>query len=277
MPIRVTCQCGHSLAVPDNLAGKSGKCPKCQQILKIPASNEAASSPVAKQNPAAKPKPPAPAQPSSSLDGLFESAGLSQKKGKLCPSCDAPIQPGSVICIKCGFHFEEGAQLTGFKSTQKKAFGNKRLNEAATMMEREAETESRLLNTGPPWWFLFSALAGLLIFIGGAAIKMDAATTGNKSSVEMLSRIQSASMFTVLCASGGAACILVANFATLAILFTAFFESLKQGLLCFFAPFYIIYYMFSRIKSKALFSTVLIFWGTIIVGGLLLAYSLPKI
>jgi len=36
MPIRVTCQCGASLSVPDAMAGKSGKCPKCGAALKVP-------------------------------------------------------------------------------------------------------------------------------------------------------------------------------------------------------------------------------------------------
>ncbi|MEQ1827289.1 MAG: hypothetical protein ABL921_15135 [Pirellula sp.] len=284
MPIRVTCQCGHSLAVPDQMAGKAGKCPKCQQIIKIPVASSAQANPAAQKNSGAASKPPQPAKPPqpmaiapSALEGLFEAAGLEKKKGNLCPSCETPIQRGSILCVKCGLNFQEGTQLTGFQAEEKKEFGNKRLNEAARMMAREADTETRLLNTGQPWWMLFATLAGVLVFIAGAAVKMDAATTGKKSNVEIVSRIQSASMFTVLCASAGAACMLIATFSLWAILFTAFFESIKQGLLCFFIPLYIFYYMFSRIKSQSLVSTVSLYWTTTIIGILLLGYSLPKI
>jgi len=281
MPIRVTCQCGHSLAAPDSMAGKSGKCPKCQQLLKIPAANPAAPGKSQDKSVAAKlPATAAKAAPTATpnaLDNLFDAAGLSQRKGKFCPACDAPVQVGAVLCVKCGFNFQEGTKLDGFQSAGKKEFGNVRLNEAATMMAREQETETRLLNTGSPWWFLVAGLAGLLVFIGGALIKMDAATTGEKSKNAMMARIQTASMFTVLCASAGAACLLIASFSYLAILATSFFESAKQGFLCLLVPLYIIYYMFSRIRSHRLGSTVIMLWVTAILAGLFLGYSLPKI
>jgi hypothetical protein len=274
------------------MAGKSGKCPKCQQIIKVPSAPASSATPKTPASAAAaakpgqpgsasKPKAPATtmatAAPPSALESLFDDAGLQRKKGNLCPSCEAPIGVGAVLCVKCGLHFEQGSKLDGFKAIATKEFGNKRLNEAASMMAREADTESKLLNTGSPWWMLVATLAGVLVFIAGAAIKMDAATTGQKSNIEIMSRIQSAGMFTVLCASAGAACLLIATFATWAILFTAFFESWKQGLLCIFVPFYILYYMFSRLRSQGLVSTVSIYWATSVIGGALLGYSLPKI
>jgi hypothetical protein len=36
MTIRFLCPHGHKLAVPDNLAGKKGRCPVCQQRVYIP-------------------------------------------------------------------------------------------------------------------------------------------------------------------------------------------------------------------------------------------------
>lgn len=273
MPIRVSCQCGHSLSVPDQLAGKSGKCPKCQQVIKIPAAAPAQKAPAKSGPPASQPAP----NSNAALAGLFDAAGLEQKKGRICPSCEAPVHPTAVICVKCGMNFQEGTQLTGYKSQEKRMFGDRRLNEAADMMAREAETESRLLNTGPPWWFMFAGLAGILVFIGGAGVKMDAATTGKKSSIEVINRVQSADMLTVLAASAGAACALIATFSNFAILITAFFESAKQGLLCMFAPLYILYYMFSRIRTHRLVGTVVLLWTTAILAGVLLGYSLPKI
>ena len=36
MPIKLKCSCGQVLSVPENMAGKSGKCPKCQKPIQIP-------------------------------------------------------------------------------------------------------------------------------------------------------------------------------------------------------------------------------------------------
>lgn len=300
MPILVTCQCGHNLSVPDSMAGKSGKCPKCQQIIKVPVAVTPAKSGQSAPNPQTPAKAGTPAAPAKAtgapanakgtqasavapaaaavgLGGLLDAAGLTQRTGRFCPACDAPAANTAVICVKCGLNFTEGTKLEGFQSTEKKRFGNKRLNEAADMMSRELETEKRLLNTGSPWWFMFAGLMGLVVFIGGALVKMDATTSGKKSTVDAIARIQQADWLSVLSASAGTACALVATFASIAILFTAFFESAKQGLLCFFVPFYVIYYMFSRISSKRLFGTVMIFWVTQILAICLLGYALPRI
>ena len=34
------CPCGQSLSVPDDLAGRVGKCPQCGQKVRIPAAKE---------------------------------------------------------------------------------------------------------------------------------------------------------------------------------------------------------------------------------------------
>ena len=60
MPISVTCpECKHTLKVKDELAGKRGKCPKCQATIAIPAAT-----PPAKPAAAAPiPSPPKPSVP----------------------------------------------------------------------------------------------------------------------------------------------------------------------------------------------------------------------
>lgn len=281
MPIRVTCQCGQSLSVPDNLAGKSGKCPKCQQSIRIPASGAeagAASKPNAPQQQQVKASP-ASLQPTQqgTMAGLLDAAGLVQKKGVFCPDCDQPSRPGAVICTHCGFNFSEGTKVEGHKVVEKKQFGNKNLNAAAEMMVREELTQTRMLNSGIPWWMMFAALTGLLTFVTGALIKMDASQTGEISRVILMARIQRANWLPVMAGSSGIGMLLVAVFAYLALIFTSFYESRKQGLLCLFIPLYIVYYMFSRIKSQKLFSTVAIIWVTSILAGVLLSYALPKI
>ncbi len=279
MPIRVTCQCGQSLNVPDSMAGKSGKCPKCQQVVKIPETSSApaeTAKPKATQK-QAKPVAGSPKPATSTMAGLLDTAGLVQKTGTFCPHCDQPSKPGAVICTHCGFNFVEGTKVEGHKSTQKKKFGNKNLNEAAESMIHEESTNKRLLATGMPWWMMFATLAGLLMFLGGALVKMDATQTGEISKIEWMARIQSANWLPVMAGASGSGLALIAVFAYIALIFTAFFESSKQGVLCLFAPLYIVYYMFSRIKSHKLFGTVVIIWITSILAGLLLAYGLPKI
>ncbi len=58
MPIRIQCQCGHSLQVPDQLAGKSGKCPKCSNVIKIPFRREVQASRLHRKGPLQRLPPP---------------------------------------------------------------------------------------------------------------------------------------------------------------------------------------------------------------------------
>ena len=278
MPIRVTCQCGQSLNVPDSMAGKSGKCPKCQQLIRIPAAADGGptekSAPPQKQ---AKPAPKASPATSSNMAGLLDAAGLVQKSGIFCPQCDQPSRPGAVLCTHCGFNFSEGTKVEGHKMLEKKQFGNKNLNAAADMMAREESTQQRMLASGSPWWMIFAVLAGLVTFVGGALIKMDASQTGEISKIAFMAKIQRANWLPVMAGASGLGFLLIAVFSYVAMVFIAFFESRKQGLLCLFVPLYLVYYMFSRIKSQKLFSTVAIMWVTSILAGFLLGYALPKI
>ncbi len=109
MPIRVTCSCGYSTNAPDEMAGKSGRCPKCKATLKIPGSKPAPSATPAstgkpttqqstkapRQSPAEQPAVARSAQgaPAGALDSLYADVGLIQNKGPVCPSCTAPVVP----------------------------------------------------------------------------------------------------------------------------------------------------------------------------------------
>jgi hypothetical protein len=282
MPVRVACSCGQALNVPDHLAGKVVKCPKCQKGIRVPgeakpapakAAGPAAKTPAAK-TPAAKPA----ASPggNDALAGLFDAAGLTQRQGTFCPACDKPLTPGTAICVNCGFHLEQGTKIEGFQ-VESKEFGNRRLVEAAEMMKREVETEKRMLSAGMPWWMMLGILSGIVVMIAAVVIRMDATTSGSESSIPLFRRIQVAGLLPVLVAALGFGAMLIANFAQLAVLVTAFKESVKQGLLCMFVPFYIVYYMFSRIQTKKLVNTVVILWVTAILAGIAFAYALPKI
>jgi len=275
MPLRVNCQCGVALNVPDTMAGKQVKCPKCQKV--IPVGAPGAQTPAVK-TPA--PKPPAakptPATGQDAMSMLLDSAGLKKREGTFCPACDRTLPTGSAICVGCGFNLEAGSKIEGFE-VETKEFGNKRLAEAADMMARESETEKRLLKSGMPWWMMLAIILGVLFMMSAILLKMDVNTSGKTSTVPLIAKFQSASFGPVIAFSiGGAAC-LVGLFALLAIQATAFKESIKQGLLCSLTVFYVFYYMFSRMKARKLGSTVLIFWIAAILAGICLGYSLPKI
>ncbi len=282
MPVRVACPCGQTLNVPDQMAGKVVKCPKCQKGVSVPGgakaavANPAVPAAASKGAPAAKTQSLGSGGGNDALAGLFDQAGLKKREGTFCPSCDKVLPPGTAICVNCGFHLEQGTRVDGFQ-LETKEFGNMQLVEAAEMMKREAETEKRMLTAGMPWWMMLGMLCGILVMMAGLGIKMDASTSGKESNILLFRKIQAAGYLPVLAASFGFACILISNFAQLAILITAFKESAKQGLLCLFAPFYIVYYMFSRIRTKRLVSTVSILWATAIAAGIALAYSLPRI
>jgi len=278
MPLRVSCQCGVALNVPETMAGKGVKCPKCQSVIAVPAS--ASTNPPKTQpakSPAAKaPAASAPAGGQDAMSKLLDSAGLKKREGTFCPSCDRSLPPGTAICVGCGYSLEAGSKIEGF-AVETKEFGNIRLVEAAEMMAREADTEKRLLKAGMPWWMMFAIILGVLFMMTAILLKMDVKTSGNVSSVPVIAKLQSADFGPVIAFSAGGAACLIALFSLWAIQGSAYKESMKQGLLCTFTIVYSFYYMFSRMKERKLGSTVMIFWISAIVAGICLGYSLPKI
>lgn len=61
MPIPLSCsECAASLRVPDNLAGKRIRCPKCHELLDVPAAKIASEKPAASKGAAAKKAPGTP-------------------------------------------------------------------------------------------------------------------------------------------------------------------------------------------------------------------------
>jgi hypothetical protein len=278
MPLRVSCQCGVALNVPETMAGKGVMCPKCQRVIAVPAS--ASTNPPKTQpakSPAAKaPAASAPAGGQDAMSKLLDSAGLKKREGTFCPSCDRSLPPGTAICVGCGYSLEAGSKIEGF-AVETKEFGNIRLVEAAEMMAREADTEKRLLKAGMPWWMMFAIILGVLFMMTAILLKMDVKTSGNVSSVPVIAKLQSADFGPVIAFSAGGAACLVALFSLWAIQGSAYKESMKQGLLCTFTIVYSFYYMFSRMKERKLGSTVMIFWISAIVAGICLGYSLPKI
>lgn len=93
MPIPVTCRCGQKLAAKEEFAGKTVKCPKCQQPLPIP-------------------QPAKSASDASAAHKLLDEVGLSHyNQGATCSECGEPMADGAVLCVHCGYHTKLKRQI----------------------------------------------------------------------------------------------------------------------------------------------------------------------
>jgi hypothetical protein len=105
MAIKITCpNCKRGMLVPENLAGKKGRCKACQHILTVPklAATNSPAAEAAKPEASVPAKPPAP--PRASADVEAEAAALFADEPKPaesvevklidlnCPFCDEAIQ-----------------------------------------------------------------------------------------------------------------------------------------------------------------------------------------
>ncbi len=112
MPISVVCQCGAKLNAKDEWAGKTLKCPKCSQPVKVPAAGTAAAKPAA---PASAPKkaPAKEAAAAHSVNSLLDEIGLAppSRSAVTCSNCGADMKEGDVLCLSCGFNTQTKKQL----------------------------------------------------------------------------------------------------------------------------------------------------------------------
>jgi hypothetical protein len=182
----VQCACGKAFAAKDELAGKTVKCPACQQPLKIPGGG-AAAAPAAKS--AAKPSAPAspakqaaskpavaparPAAAAASAGDLFDEIGLeaAAPDTRPCPGCTEPMPLAAVICIKCGYNTRLGRRMETVRvGSETAAVGHgvvahDLLNKAAQVMDEDAAEEVKKTKEGLPWWVFLIALCILIGFV----------------------------------------------------------------------------------------------------------------
>jgi hypothetical protein len=118
MSIKIQCvHCQSNLTVNDKMAGKRGKCPKCGQVISIPAADDDLQLEDPLEAPAEAPASGGAgsgwgANARSPLDDLLDEAGVkAATTGPNCPSCGAEVQPDSVLCVECGFNFAAGRQM----------------------------------------------------------------------------------------------------------------------------------------------------------------------
>ena len=293
MPIRVTCQCGASLSVPDAMAGKSGKCPKCGAALKVP--QESPNAATAKSTPstapdsaiaeqkksAAKPvsAPPPGNAPGSkpkvaekvvakgALDQLFSDAGLDKQPAQTCPACKVEITPGAAICVSCGLNLTTGERLKGFKvagveEDRTPKFNNYQLNRAAKSIKKEEAEELELRFVGAPWWVSLAIVFGIITIIIFGVIYVDGlggdeGTNFKAPARSFEGRVQRQPPQTLLVVVCFLVSSMVVAMATIAIQIKAFQKSWKTGLLTLI-PGYVQYY--SIVARKNLRSTTKILW-----------------
>lgn len=140
--MQVKCGCGKLLNVPEAMAGKSGKCPACGKVIKIPSPRDSASSDAApdeerivvtcscgkklrtlakfagkKVKCPACGEPVAVVAPKASPEVLFELDLAPPKKEPKKAPAEVPKEAGAAYgvvqakCPNCGASLEEGAQF----------------------------------------------------------------------------------------------------------------------------------------------------------------------
>lgn len=165
MPIPVTCRCGQSFAAGDHLAGRTVQCPKCKSPLAIPAP-QAAATPLS-----------GPAQqPFAAGPSIFDDAGMRTfTPGKpLCPECQAEMQPGAILCVKCGYNIQLGRKMTSYAKGATATHGGHGdaavdlLRKAARQLEEDKQAEKNKFKEGMPWWMI----GGIFLFASGTCIML---------------------------------------------------------------------------------------------------------
>ena len=248
MPIKVSCACGSAFAAKDELAGKTVKCPKCQQPLTIPGGGAPATRQAPAQRPAAVPQP----APDLSAPSIFDDAGMKarQATGQVCPSCYHPMKQGTILCVHCGFSLQLGRkmemQVFGKGEGGHGEAAGQALQRAANMLEDDKREEKKKVNEGVPWWawlILFSAAAGLLTMM----LLLPPAIATN---------IAIGFLF-----GGG---VLMVTYSYICVLMVAFRDNVVQGLLVLLIPpYFFIYIIIKWDLCGSLFLLMLGGWGVI--------------
>ncbi len=264
MPISVPCQCGKTLNVRDELAGKAVKCPACQKVLQVPTSkNPAAAAQPAKTaprpaTPVAKPSPPtaaavaatAASRESDTMDSFYADAGFEIKRGKFCPACSEAILPDAILCTRCGYHLESGTKLDAYQSTTEAPDSvNAVLRKAEHDMARAKALQVKLENAGMPAWMMAMGLFVLTSLLVVAVIAVNISKSKDETA--------SFNAVATLLLLSGIAFAAVAIGSYCVVLYRAFKEEPKQGMFVLLIPFYVFYYAFIHFKMVG--KTLLVF------------------
>lgn len=287
MPIKFKCKCGQVLSVPDTMAGKTGKCPKCKDPLKVPKPASAAAPPAgagaSKQASGGKPSSgkPSSGKPSAAkqaaaraaagaatvaggLDSLFDDAGLVEKTGPVCPNCAADLKPGTVVCTSCGMNFESGEMLSGFDAAREQGpeFKNAYLQQASDNMQRDTVMDSRRDKAAMPWWVLMSYLIGAVTLCAAGVIIVDGQFGTPDAETTFIGKVQRLSVFSVIGLTALTTGLAITTFAWMSICVFAFARHIGHGLACFFflllyaIPYAVMNWSENKAPVKAIISAI---------------------
>jgi hypothetical protein len=170
---------------------------------------------------------------------LFDDAGLKQAAAGTtpCPGCTAPLNPGTVVCVQCGYNLKLGRKMGTINMDRPDGGGHGGHGDAATTLlerakvaiEEDREYEASKGKEGMPWWSYLLILMGLLGF------------TVLMMTLPPEVAMRSAGVFIILGCSAGSFYFQVRNW------MTAFEEGTMHGVLCICTfGFYYLYYCFTR-------------------------------
>lgn len=109
MPVRVSCPCGKTVSVPENLQGKRIKCPQCQNPISVPVAAGAV----------------AAGGVGGGMADLLNEVGFDKTRtANSCPSCKTELEPEAVLCVACGYNLETG-RIIKTRRIEKDPFGLK--------------------------------------------------------------------------------------------------------------------------------------------------------
>ena len=167
---------------------------------------------------------------------MFDDAGLKQATaGSVpCPGCTAPLVPGAVVCLQCGYNVKLGRKMGTISLDSPGGAGGGHghgsaaaalLAKAEVAIQEDIEYEASKGKEGMPWWGYLLMLMGLMAFTV-LMLTLPTATAMNTAGWAII----------VLC-------LLTQLYLNIRLLIIAFEENITQGLLCLLVPFYQLYFI----------------------------------
>ena len=166
MAIDVTCpSCDAKYRVKDELAGRTAKCTKCGSAINIPApaaADEDAAASDDEYRLADANRPGDVASPTE-LD-----AAASSDRGEKCPICGVLLMPDAVMCMSCGFEFDEQSGSDAAKEDNEESPEKLSEREEELIAELPVATAARVTSSVAPYLLVTVALAmiGLIAWWG---------------------------------------------------------------------------------------------------------------
>jgi heme/copper-type cytochrome/quinol oxidase subunit 3 len=262
MPIKVTCRCGQQFAAKDELAGKVVKCPKCQESLKIGAS------PAPQTGGAVGSQAAAPSAVAKLLDEVgFHLHEKEDDSVQHCPACDREISDHAVLCVYCGYNLESGKFVKGMgggPGAIQKAEGHEGaalmlLKKAERAITQDKDEERKMRTQGMPLWMIITILSIIASFTVGMSV---------------LPRDQA---FKVSGYVWMSVCGSLAIVYWFRLVFIAFKESAKHGLMFQFVPFYALHYVVKRWDDCGKLFMTHVILSLLVIPGYMLVMVAPKL